>query len=440
VHDHSNEPNLRVIGVLSALEKPALLAVALVTGGVLLLWLTPSLAEHAPVIWSAMTPTTAVALLLLAGSLALSAPRSSSTARAASVILALIAMAAGAGVLINYAVGLWHPELPWLRLPAPQTAAGFVLAGAAAALVRRTHGQWRLVADLCAVAFAGLVLFLIAGYVFFVAAFVGMDPSNFTSPHAVFCFALLCFVILARRAQEGSLIAVLVGRGIGSQITRIVLPAIIVLPFAVFALIDYLDRHGILSATYSRAIAAPLEVLAVLAVVAWMGKYTNKLERELRRQSLTDELTGVFNRRGFYAVAEYALHNALRSKSALLLFYFDIDGLKQINDRHGHEVGSMVIRRFAELLADTFRKSDVVARVGGDEFVVLATGAAETASEMLARLQQRVLADNEAAPLPAAVHYSAGHSELRADANIDGLIAEADTIMYEHKRSKRKAA
>jgi diguanylate cyclase (GGDEF)-like protein len=299
-----------------------------------------------------------------------------------------------------------------------------------------------LFADLCAIALIGVVLFLFAGYVFMVDAFVGVSQGNVTSPQTLLCLALLTFVTAARRAQEGSVLAVLIGRGIGSHITRIVLPAIFLMPFLVFGLIGYLDRHAMLPATYGGAIAAPLEVLAVLGVVAWMGLYTNKLERELRRQSLTDELTGVFNRRGFYAVAEYAMRNALRSRSHLHLFYFDLDRLKETNDRHGHEVGSLLIKRFAELLTESFRKSDVVARVGGDEFVVLAPGEGSTATEMLDRLQQRVLEDNETTALPVGIHYSAGQSELPAlaQAPIDRLMAQADAIMYEHKRHKRKAA
>ena len=104
------------------------------------------------------------------------------------------------------------------------------------------------------------------------------------------------------------------------------------------------------------------------------------------------------------------MHNATRANSGLLLFYFDLDRLKQTNDHHGHEVGSMLIKRFAELLAKSFRKSDIVARVGGDEFVVLASADAETAQDMLTRLQQRVLEDNSSGTLPVAICYSSGHA------------------------------
>jgi diguanylate cyclase (GGDEF)-like protein len=442
MHDHSNEPSLRVLGVLHRLEMPALAAVAVVASTVLVLWLIPPIDVYAPAIWSKMFPATAVTLLLATCSLALSAPKRSARALQTSSALALAVLAVGVGALGFYAIGMEPPEARWLHWPAPQTAACFLLIGVAALLIRRTHGRWSRVADLCVVFLVGIVFFVFAGYVFLVDEFVGINASNVTSPQTLLCLALLTFVIAARRAQEGSILAVVVGSGIGSHITRVVLPAIVVVPFAVFGVIGYLDRTGILQAAYARAIAAPLEVLGVLGVVGWLGSYTNKLERELRRQSLTDELTGVFNRRGFHAVAEYTMHNATRANSGLLLFYFDLDRLKQTNDHHGHEVGSMLIKRFAELLAESFRKSDIVARVGGDEFVVLASADAETAQDMLTRLQQRVLEDNSSGTLPVAICYSSGHSELRprAKGQIDQLVAQADAIMYEEKRRKRMAA
>jgi diguanylate cyclase (GGDEF)-like protein len=236
--------------------------------------------------------------------------------------------------------------------------------------------------------------------------------------------------------------AVLVGRGIGSHILRLVLPVIIFAPFVIFGVIGYLDRHGILSPGFSRAVAAPIEALAIIGFVSWMAKYTNSLERELRRLSITDELTGVLNRRGFFAVADYALRNASRARAPLTLFYFDLDGLKEANDRFGHDVGSQLIRRFARLLTKSFRAGDVVARIGGDEFVALANGGVANADGLIRRLQDAVAAYNETGRLPVAVAYSSGHIEVpnAPDISIDQVITEADALMYKQKQLKRRAA
>ena len=173
-----------------------------------------------------------------------------------------------------------------------------------------------------------------------------------------------------------------------------------------------------------------------------MGKYTNGLERDLRRQSLTDELTGVFNRRGFYTVADFTVRNAARSQNGLLLFYFDIDSLKQANDRFAHEVGSQLIARFAQLLTKSFRKSDIIARIGGDEFVVLANGDVANAADLLARLQTKVAEENLTGTLPFPIAYSTGHIQVPKvrPSSIDELTAQADQVMYEQKRLKRQAA
>ena len=137
-----------------------------------------------------------------------------------------------------------------------------------------------------------------------------------------------------------------------------------------------------------------------------------------------------------------AMHNTARSKSGMLLSTSTSTGSKQTNDRHGHEVGSMLIRRFAELLTETFRQSDVVARVGGDEFVVLARGDAERAPELLARLQQNVTEDNNSTTLPSGHFLQRRAQRARAarDCPDRRLMANADAIMYEQKRLKRKAA
>jgi diguanylate cyclase (GGDEF)-like protein len=440
--DHSNEPDLRILAILHRLERPTLAVVALVAGCVLALWLVPDLRPADMTSWSRMVPTTALSLLAIVATLVLSEPGRSPAAAKTSRLIAYGAGGFGAAVFVAHAIGFVQPANPWLRAPEPTTAAAIVLLGVVCANIKERAGRPSQLVDLCVILLIGHLLLLLAGYVFFVDAFVDVNKSNLTAPHTLFCLALLTFVAAARRAEEGQVLSVLVGKGIGSHMTRLVLPAVTLMPFVVFAGIAYLDRNGVISASHLLPIAASLATLAIGGVVAWMGKYTNGLERELRRQSLTDELTGILNRRGFYAVAEYALRNAARSKDDLLLFYFDLDKLKQANDQFGHEVGSLLIRRFAHVLSETFRKSDIIGRIGGDEFVVLAVGEAAQVPDQLARLQERVADDNLSGSLPVGIAYSTGYLVVpaTAEASIDQLSAQADAIMYEQKRLKRQAA
>jgi diguanylate cyclase (GGDEF)-like protein len=442
MRDYSNEPELHILAVLHRLEMPTLAVVSTIAIGVLLLWLSPRQGSELLDGWSRMVPATALTLLAAVASLALSKPRSSRGSLRASRLIGYIVAAVGVATLLVYALGYHQPANALARASAPQSALAFILLGAICSTIRSREGLTSFASDLCTVALIGIILFLFAGYIFFVDAFVGVSTSNITAPHTLLCLALLTFVAIARRAQEGRMFAVLIGRGIGSHILRLVLPVIIFAPFLIFGVIGYFDGHGVLSASFSRALAAPVEALAIIGFVAWMAKHTNNLERELRRLSITDELTGVLNRRGFFAVADYAMRNALRTRTPLTLFYFDLDGLKEANDRFGHDVGSQVIGRFARLLSRSFRTGDIVARIGGDEFVVLANGGVANADGLIRRLQDAVAAHNQTGRLPVAIAYSSGHIEVpnAPDVSIDQVITEADALMYKQKQLKRQAA
>ncbi len=441
MHDLSAEPDLRVLSFLERMEKPLLLVVTMVAGGVLGLWLLPPVAAHAPAAWSKMVPATAVGMLLATASIALSAPLKSNLAVAWSRAAAAAALGVGLLALSTYALGIAPTVGSWLRAPSPQTASGLVLIGICQLLARRSGSGVASLADVAAVGLVALVLFLIGGHLFQVIELVGIDSSNLASPQTVLCLALLAAIIAERRAADGGLMAILVNKGIGSQMARKLLPGVIAAPFVVIALIAYFgDVHSALTSR-NRAIAAPLLVLAALGVVAWMARHANELERELRRLSVTDQLTGVLNRRGFEVVADHVMHNARRTGASLTAFYFDLDGLKGINDSLGHEAGSVVIRRFAELLVGTFRRNDVVARMGGDEFVVLAANVSDSAGDLLARLK-RAVAEYNASPLAVgAMAYSVGFAELQPSAGgqVNDIVTKADQIMYAHKVGKKAA-
>lgn len=160
------------------------------------------------------------------------------------------------------------------------------------------------------------------------------------------------------------------------------------------------------------------------------------LQTELSNLALKDELTGLYNRRGFLALAERQLKLARRSGRSLLLFFIDVDGLKEINDVFGHAKGDAALKRMAEALEATFRDSDVTARFGGDEFAVLAieaTGQSEaTIRERLTELL------NSRSSQECEYKFSVSLGAARFDpwnaSSIRDLIAEADQVMYEQKR------
>lgn len=121
-----------------------------------------------------------------------------------------------------------------------------------------------------------------------------------------------------------------------------------------------------------------------------------RAENALRNLSLTDDLTGLYNHRGFFNLAEHHLKTARRTRQSSILLYADLDGLKEINDMFGHSEGSSAIAKTAEVLRQTFRNSDIVSRLGGDEFAILAQNVPiDEMENIIARLEENLRSSHE---------------------------------------------
>jgi diguanylate cyclase (GGDEF)-like protein len=149
--------------------------------------------------------------------------------------------------------------------------------------------------------------------------------------------------------------------------------------------------------------------------------------------SLTDELTGLYNRRGFSTLASQHLKLARRTGQSFLIVFADLDDLKNINDTFGHAEGDAVLIATANILRRTFRESDIVARYGGDEFLVLVTDAAyEDKDKIYKRINQYVDEVNESKLMNCTISVSLGvvPFEPNRDLNLENLVAEADKALY----------
>ena len=169
----------------------------------------------------------------------------------------------------------------------------------------------------------------------------------------------------------------------------------------------------------------------------------HRLFSALRSLSLIDDLTGLYNRRGFTDLGEQYLKLARRSGRGVTMVYLDLDRFKTINDSLGHHVGDRALLKVAELLRASFRRSDIIARLGGDEFSVLALEASDESSETLvARLRDRVDNFNRTTPDAYQLSISVGMARNSDDPKIrlEDLVAEADGAMYREKHEKRAAA
>ncbi|HEX3852218.1 MAG TPA: diguanylate cyclase [Polyangiaceae bacterium] len=161
---------------------------------------------------------------------------------------------------------------------------------------------------------------------------------------------------------------------------------------------------------------------------------------QLRNLSLHDELTGLYNRRGWLELARQGLRLAMREKRPAAVIYADLNGMKEINDVHGHEEGDQALKDTARILRAACREADVVARFGGDEFVVFALGFENTGLEALRSRAQGAIAElNLSGVRPFRLSLSIGAAFFRPDKaeTIEELLDRADTEMYERKRARR---
>lgn len=163
---------------------------------------------------------------------------------------------------------------------------------------------------------------------------------------------------------------------------------------------------------------------------------------ELQVQSLSDELTGLYNRRGFMVLGNQYARTAARQKRPYAVLFLDLNGLKTINDTHGHEAGDDAIERMAAVLKATFREADILARLGGDEYVALVDGADDTSiQQVITRLRQEMDNDAERNTTPYRLHTSVGVAFQNAEHSqtIEQLLTLADERMYAEKKTTKES-
>jgi len=166
------------------------------------------------------------------------------------------------------------------------------------------------------------------------------------------------------------------------------------------------------------------------------------LDREIRSLAVTDELTSLYNRRGFLASAMHQLKLAHRHSQDGILLFFDMDNLKGINDAFGHREGDLAIIRAADALEETFRDSDILARLGGDEFAVLASEASMSNREAIVARLDRSLEKANAEESRYKLSLSIGIARFDPDTagSLGELMARADQDMYANKRDRTRSA
>lgn len=186
--------------------------------------------------------------------------------------------------------------------------------------------------------------------------------------------------------------------------------------------------------------AATLEALAVAANTLGQSLARLRREQEIREQSLIDPLTGLYNRRGFMLLGQQQLKLAARQKTSLVVFFMDLNGLKAINDQHGHETGDQAICDAARVLKASFRSTDIVARLAGDEYCVLSVDLGhQDVPNVLRRLSSQLESFNQS-DAGYALSISVGYAvfDPSTPKNIHDLLRTADQDMYRNKQAHKR--
>jgi two-component system cell cycle response regulator len=187
---------------------------------------------------------------------------------------------------------------------------------------------------------------------------------------------------------------------------------------------DYLIKQKINADMLSRVICYSIE--------------RQKLQDELRSLALIDDLTGLYNRRGFFTLAEHHLKLAERMHKNFYLIFSDIDNLKKINDDFGHLQGDLFLKKAAEILRYSFRDSDIIARIGGDEFVVLIPETTDyNAKGAITRLQENLEKYNKEEKKNLSLSIGIANFHPNSNFSLQELLDKADKNLYTDKNNKR---
>jgi diguanylate cyclase (GGDEF)-like protein len=444
-----SEPDPALLDNLAWLKRAMLAVAALIAVVTLGAWFIPRIDGFFPDGWRLMKANSAFAVLLAAISLRLSEPRYSRRMHLLSQLLATLVALVGVSTVIEYSAHISMGIDTLLAMDrasasefpgrmAPQTAGAIAFLGIALLPIGAQRRISTLMADFLVACVCVRVLVLVSGHIFGAMRIFGISSTVQTSPQTLVCLALLTTAAVLRRAENG-IFSIFLGHGIGSKIARTLAPILLVLSFLREAGRAHLVQTLQIPENYATAILASIATAVSFVLLLFLTWRIHGMELEIRNLSLRDELTGLHNLRGFHVLAEQALRLAQRSQLQISVLFIDLDNLKEINDSLGHGTGSAFLVETAALLTATFRESDVLGRVGGDEFAVVCQCSPVAISIAAQRLEASCAARNAEAGRRFPFSFSIGYvtSSENDHQSLKELLAQADKAMYEEKRRKK---
>jgi diguanylate cyclase (GGDEF)-like protein len=445
----ASEPHPVLLSKLASVKRTCLVTIGLLAALSLMAHLAPGLGQIVPGNWKLMEPGSALAALLSALSLQLTERYYPRRLRQAGAVMAAAVALLACGVLYktglpmpagsSWPLSMAHPASRlFSTIMSPHSALGFLLLGTSTLLIGARKRLTVHLADVSIICLSLLVLILVSGHIFGVIRLFGPNSTFVTSPVTLLCLLLLAVVTVLRRTDAG-VFSIFMGSGIGSRVARILSPFLLVLPFVREGARARMIGEDRIAPNYITAILATLSAALALVLLLYLARQLNRMEVEIRDLSLRDALTGLYNRRGFYLLAEQALRMAHRAYQPFSVLYVDVDNLKQINDSLGHTTGSEFLTETAEILQAALRETDVVGRIGGDEFAVAGQFSEDSIAVVAERLKEAA-AQRNAGEVLHPLSFSVGHvtSDDRRYESLDELLSRADEAMYREKRSKKQ--
>jgi diguanylate cyclase (GGDEF)-like protein len=441
-----SQPDQAKLNKLVVIQRVLLGVVALIAVASLAAEFVPALATMGPQGWLQMRGDACIAELFCVLGLALAEHGRPRQMLVASLILSVVLTVLATTVLIEIAlhisIGIDSSAVTSLRSAHPgdlsvYLAVAFALLGLTTILIRIREGFAAHAADFFVSTLCLLALIMVSGSLLTAISPLSGPAGNPAEPLTILCLAFLAFVAITRRAEHG-VFTILLGSGMGSVIARIAAPIVLVLPFLGEAARTRIIPSHLVRAEFAGAIGASLAAGAAFGIVVYFAWRMNGLDEKVRDLALRDEVTGLYNTRGFHLLAMQAMRQAHRSQLPFSLLFIDMDELRQIKHSLGMTTASGYMAEMAGLLKATFRDTDILGRIGGDQFVVAGHFSEKAVSILVQRLQEVVNYRNSDPGWAYSITFSVGYvtADPELKESLDELIAKADKAVYRHKRRK----
>jgi diguanylate cyclase (GGDEF)-like protein len=443
----SSRPDPRILATLALLQAFCVAFLILVAGTTLLAWIIPPLGRALPHVFLLMRANTSFLITLSAISISLSLTKRSRLSVVAARLLGGF-IAVFSSLILLKDIGIISLRIETVLAPdaasiypgkvSPEAAVCFIVIGIVLLDLRARKRLLARFMDIITLILSVAMLNFSARYLFGLSHLFILYQNNPFSVQTFVSLLLLTFLIGSRRAEYG-VFSIILDSGTGGNAARLAAPFAILLPFLIAVPKALLVRYHPYLESNATAAATSIFSAVAFCLVLVLARRTEQFEATVRELSLRDELTGLYNRRGFYILAEQSLRLARRAGESSFVLFIDVDELKKTNDTLGHEEGSALLRAVATLIKQTFRETDAIARLGGDEFVVAGRAGAVNVERLVQYLEAAAAHLNTTAAFPFKVSFSLGYvlSESSGSQTLEQLLEAADHIMYEAKRIKK---